>query len=141
MDLYRTSVLLHWLLSILIVGQALFWMIMRMSLRRGADSAERGRLLQIVNAARWPHVVVPYRWRLPLPWVTWATLALLVATGIVSMQFRGTPGEWLWGLKLVLVAAVIVVQALLTRRPSERLIGLNFVLVLAIVIMSGWTIR
>jgi hypothetical protein len=141
MDIYRASVLLHLLCSILLVGQALYWMIMLSSLNRQFAEPVAQRLLLSANAARWPHVIVPYAWRLPLPWVTWITLAILMATGFAAMIDRGTPGGPLWSLKLALLAAIVALQVPLTRRPSAVLIRVNFILVLAIIVVSGWTTR
>ena len=97
MDLYRLLSFAHLLFAVVLVGLALFWFIMLVALRQRFDTAETKRLLQVVNGARWPHVVVPYSLRLALPWVTWAVLAVLVASGVAILSFRGiSMGAWWW---------------------------------------------
>lgn len=142
MDAYRTFVYVHVICSVLLTGQALFWFIMRLALRQRFSLAETAHLLQTVNRARWPHVAVPFAWRLPLPWVTWLTVGVLAASGLALVQYRGGPPPGtLWWAKMSLFAAVLVVQLLVTRRPMPKLIGVNFALVLAIMLVSGWMIR
>lgn len=141
MDSYRLSVFAHLVFAVVLTGLALFWSIMLMSLRRSHEPPESQRLLGIVNAARWPHVAVPYAWRLPLPWVTWATIAMLVATGVIGLSYRGTPDSVHWWIKMALFTGIALVQALVTRTPSASLIRINFALVITTVIVSGWAIR
>jgi hypothetical protein len=142
MDAYRVFVYAHVVCSILLTGLALFWFIMLVALRQRFDKAETANLLQTVNHARWPHVAIPYAWRLPLPWVTWAIVGVLAASGIAILQFRaGAPPGQLWWVKMGLLAAVVIIQLLVTRRPNPKLIGLNFILVLAMMLVSGWMIR
>lgn len=69
---------LHLLGGIVVTGLALFWAIMGWSLSRVHDGAETRRLLQLTAAARWPHVGLPWKLRLPLP-VFGATALLVVA--------------------------------------------------------------
>jgi hypothetical protein len=141
-DGYRALVYAHLLCSILLAGQALFWFIMLAALRQRFDRQQAATMLQTVNGARWPHVVVPYALRLPLPWVTWATVAALVVTGLAIVHLRGGPMEGaMWWLKLVLTAAVAIIQIVVTRRPQPALIRINFGLVLAAMVVSGWTVR
>jgi hypothetical protein len=124
-----------------LVGLALFWFIMLMALRQRFDTAESTRLLAVVNRARWPHVVIPYSLRLALPWVTWVTLAVLVASGAVMISFRAAPtGAW-WWTKMALLGGILLAQLLVTRRPLVLLIRLNFLLVLGAVLVSGFVLR
>jgi hypothetical protein len=142
MDAYRLFVYAHVVCSILLTGLALFWFIMLVALRQRFDKAETAALLQTVNHARWPHVVIPYALRLPLPWMTWAIVGVLGASGVAILQLRGgVPSGQLWWLKMALLTAVVVIQLLVTRRPIPKLIGINFVLVLAMMLVSGWMIR
>jgi hypothetical protein len=141
-DGYRVLVYAHVFCSILLAGQALFWFIMLAALRQRFDQRQAVDMLQTVNHARWPHVVVPYALRLPLPWVTWATVGALVATGAALVHYRGgAPAGTLWWLKMALTAAVAVIQIAVTRQPRPALIRLNFGLVLATIVVSGWMIR
>ena len=89
MDTYRFSVLAHLFFSILLIGLALFWFIMRIALKRRFAAGDATRLLTVAQAARWPHVAVPYKWRLPLPWLTWAVIAGTWISGILIMNATG----------------------------------------------------
>jgi len=141
-DGYRVLVYVHLFCSILLAGQALFWFIMLAALRQRFDSQQATTLLQTVNHARWPHVAVPYAWRLPLPWVTWVTVGVLVATGAAMVHYRGgAPAGALWWFKMALTAAVAVIQVVVTRQPQPLLIRINFGLVLGTIVVSGWMIR
>ncbi len=141
MDLYRLLSFAHLLFAVVLVGLALFWFIMLVALRQRFDTAETKRLLQVVNGARWPHVVVPYSLRLALPWVTWAVLAVLVASGVAILSFRGiSMGAWWWA-KMTLLALILLFQLVVTRRPSEPLIRLNLLLVLGAIVASGLVLR
>jgi hypothetical protein len=142
MDAYRALVYVHLVCSVVLTGLALYWFIMRLALRQRFGEGETQDLLQIANRARWPHVAVPYALRLPLPWVAWAMLGVLVASGLMILQFRGgTPASALWWVKMALVAAVVGIQLMVTPRPLPKLIGLNLALVLAAILVSGWMIR
>ena len=140
MDTYRALVYVHVVCSVVLTGLALFWFIMRLALRQRFGEGEARDLLQIANRARWPHVAVPYALRLPLPWVAWVILGLLVASGLIIFQVRGGAGA-LWWVKMALVAVIVGIQLLVTPRPVPKLIGLNLALVLAAILVSGWMIR
>lgn len=141
MDGYRLSVFLHIVFSILLVGLALFWIIMQMALGRRGDAATAQRLLDIAQAARWPHVAVPQAWRLPLPWLTWGVILALCGTGVLAAALGRVPEGPLWWAKLALVAAIIVVQATMTGRARPALYRPWFALVLAAIPVSGWVLR
>ncbi len=141
MDFARAIAFAHILFSILLVGQALFWMIMASVLNTRYGALEADRLLQVANRARWPHVVVPLSLRIPLPWIAWLTLAAIAGTGAVGLVLRGFSGDWLWWTKLGLFAAIAIVQVPLSRHPGPALIRINFVLVIAAIVVSGWALR
>jgi hypothetical protein len=141
MDLYRLNVLIHIVFAILLMGLALFWFIMHTALGRRFAAAESTRLLGIAHGARWPHVVIPYAMRLPLPWVTWAVFLVLCVTGILSLAIRGTPAGALWVTKLALVVAIGIIQILMTRRLRPALIRIYFALVLATIPVAGLVLR
>ena len=141
MDLYRLSVFAHIFFSVLFTGLALYWIIMFTSLSRRFDAAETARLLGIAHRSRWPHVVVPLAWRLPLPWVTTATMVVLWLTGIVNSKLRGMPEGPLWWTKLGLFLALIALQVALTRRVSQAAVRINFALTVTMILVSGWVIR
>lgn len=141
MDLYRLSVFAHVLLSVVFTGLALYWIIMLTSLGRRFDAAETARLLGIAHGARWPHVAVPKRWRLPLPWLTTLVMVALWLTGIVNSRLRGMPEGPLWWTKMGLFVALIALQVALTRRPYATAVRINFALTLVMLPVSGWIIR
>ena len=141
MDLYRASVFVHILGAVGLVGMALFWFIMVAALKQKFDQKETGRLLLIVNSARWPHVGVPYRLRAPLPLATWAILGVLLLTGAIVGATQGFPANVFWWSKIGLLAVVIAVQLWLIRRPAPSLVRINFIAVLLIVVLSGLMVR
>lgn len=130
---------LHLVFTVLLVGYALYWAIMVVSLRRTFDPTETDRLLAIANRARWPHVVVPWRLRLPLPFMAWGFLGVLLITGLVLAAGYGF--DLVLGLKVALVVLFAVIHVGLTRRPAPALIVVNFALVLVIVVLSGLLLR
>ena len=141
MDVYRLSVFAHIFFSVLFTGLALYWIIMFTSLSRRFDAAETARLLGIAHRSRWPHVVVPLAWRVPLPWVTTATMVVLWLTGIVNSKLRGMPEGPLWWTKLGLFLVLIALQVALTRRVSPAAVRINFALTVTMILVSGWVIR
>lgn len=126
---------LHLVFTMFLVGYVLYWAIMVVSLGRDLAPPETERLLGIANRSRWPHVLVPWRLRLPLPLMGWGFLAMLVITGLVLMASYALGP--LLVLKVALVLLFALVQAALTRRPGRALIMVNFALALAIVVVSG----
>jgi hypothetical protein len=140
MDAYRIAVWLHIVLGITLTGQALFWMVMLAGLRQRFGAAGALPLLMDAKAARWPHVAVPQALRLPLPWVAWATLAVIIASGWFIGLTREPGGMW-WTVKLVLLAGIALMQLVLTWRPVAFAIIGNFLLTLAIMVVSGWMVR
>jgi hypothetical protein len=141
MDAYRLGALGHLLFAIVLVGQALFWFIMSVALRQRFDPAETERYLDIVNGARWPHVIVPYHFRIPLFLMSWLVMGLLVTSGALLLTFRDAPANALWWTKMMLLTAAVFVQWLLSRKPTASVIRANFVLVLAILVVAGLAIR
>ena len=99
------------------------------------------QLLGIAHRSRWPHVVIPLAWRLPLPWVTTLTMVALWLTGIVNSKLRGMPEGPLWWTKMGLFLALIALQVALTRRPYPTVVRVNFALTVAMLLVSGWVIR
>jgi hypothetical protein len=141
MDLTRITAFMHIFFSILLMGLALYWMIMVTALKKRYGADETARLLQVANHARWPHVIVPPARRIPLPWITWLTIAALIATGIASVLLGGAPGGALRWIKLTLVVAIICIQVLLTKQPRSRPVRINFALVIAVILVSGLALR
>ena len=129
----------HVVLTVFLVGYVLYWAVMVMALRRGRDPAETLRLLGVASRARWPHVGLPWALRLPLPFVGWAFVVILLASGLALLPGHGWSPLLL--LKLALFAAFAIIQVVLTRRPVPALIFANFALALTIVVLSGLLAR
>jgi hypothetical protein len=141
MDTYRLSAIAHIVFAVVLVGQALFWFIMLAALRQRFAAADVDRYFGVLSGARWPHVAVPYRLRIPLAGMQWLVIALTVGTGFLLLSFRDAPENLVWWVKMMLLTASVIVQMRLTLGPSAALIRLNMGLVLAIVVMAGWAIR
>ena len=142
MDAYRACVAAHLFLSVLLAGQTLYWLTMLAALRQKFPQHETARLLETVKAARWPHVLVPWRLRLPLPGVMALTLLAQLLTGAALMHLRGVaPQGGLWMLKWALVLAVTVLFGLLAARPRPLIIRMGFYAVLATIVTSAIVIR
>ena len=141
MDFYRASVVIHVLGAVGLVGMGLFWFVMATAIERRFDHTEARRLLSIVNQARCPHVIVPYRWRVPLPLVSWALLAVLLLTGGIVGLAVGWPSNASWWVKIGLLFGLCAVQVRLFRRPSRQLVHLNLAMILTIVVLSGLMVR
>jgi hypothetical protein len=141
MDVYRLSVAAHIFLGIILVGFGLFWLIMYTALGRRFDTRETSRLIEIAAASRWPHVVVPYRYRLSLHWLAWLTLFALWGTGVANAKLHGTPEGALWWAKMVLFVLLLGCQAFMSRASSPGLARANFLLLLLMVVISAWVIR
>jgi len=142
MDVYRLTVWAHLFFSIVLMGLALFWLVMDVSLRRRFDAAAADGWLKALKSARWPHVAVPWALRLPLPWLTWAIIAVLAVTGIASGKLIGrVPDGSLWVAKFALLAALLCTQAWLTWRPSRSIIRVNFVVVMLTIVASVAAVR
>lgn len=141
MDAQRLLVALHILLGIVLTGQALFWFVMNVALRREFNADQTLALLRSAQAARWPHVAVPWKLRLPLPLMGWATLALLFVTGLALLQLRGAPAPGAWHLKLAAIGGLVVVQVLMKRHPVSGLSKLNLLFALVAMASAALSIR
>lgn len=141
MDTYRLSVFVHLFFSLLLVGLALFWVIMGIALSRRFAPGEATRLLGVAQASRWPHVGVPYQWRLPLPWITWAVIAGAWISGFVSAMAIGRPLWTEWWLKWALLAVVTVLQLLMTLRIRPELFRVQLAALLVTIAVSAWLAR
>ncbi|MCS6877377.1 MAG: hypothetical protein N2038_04730 [Geminicoccaceae bacterium] len=129
---WQLAAFAHLSSAVLLVGYALFWAIMALALARDGQPEEVERRLGVLAAARWPHVLVPLRWRLPLPIVGWLLFAAAAGTGMLAgalsgLQARG-PAFW---LKIAAVGLLVAVHARLARRPHPvwALAGLPLALV------------
>lgn len=141
MDAYRAVIGLHIVLAIVIVGLALFWAIMLLALRQKFDATQTAHHLAQANAARWPHVVVPYALRLPLPYVMWGLLVLVSVTGYWLLQVQPRGGSPWLTIKLGLLAALVLLQIFVTRRPAPMPIRIILALAVLIVVVSALMVR
>jgi hypothetical protein len=145
---YLVESWLHLLTAILLVGNALFWVVMTIGVSRSGDPAESSRLLAVVNSARWPHVVLPRALRLPFPALAWTFLIVIGVTGVLLLQshsgtlgavVREAPADRFGGLmraKLALVGLLVLGQVQVTIQPRRWLALVNGGLVLAIITAS-----
>lgn len=142
MGLYQLAALAHLVLAILVTGYALFWAIMALSLRRTTGVAETEMHLATVAGARWPHVAVPWRWRLPLPMVGWALIGAAVLSGLLAGALGGPRelGAVFW-LKLLALALLAAVHLPLARHPRPLLAWLGLPIVLLILVLSVPLVR
>ena len=142
MGAYPLAALAHLVLAVLVTGYALFWAIMALALRRSPRAAESEALLATVAAARWPHVVVPWHLRLPLPLLGWLLLAAAIASGLLVGALGGPRelGLAFW-LKLAAVIAVLALHASLARRPRPVPAWLGLPLVLLVLVLSVPLVR
>lgn len=149
MGWYQIDALLHLVASLLVTGYTLFWAIMALALRRSASPREAQRLLGVVAQSRWPHVIVPWRLRLPLPLVGWLLIALAALTGALagllghSVAVGGLGGAMtpLLSLKILLFVGLVGGHALAMRRPQATLLYTNLLLAVAIVAISANLMR
>jgi uncharacterized membrane protein len=141
MDNYRLVVWLHILSAIVLVGLALFWVIMRVALRQRFDAEATNQWLKVAKGARWPHVLLPHALRLPLPLVAWVMLLVAALSGVCIISLTRLSGGGYWSLKLWLLAGVVLMQAIMSWRPIVPAIVLNLLLLLATMVASGWLVR
>lgn len=117
MGAWQLAALLHLVAAVFVVGYLLFWTIMALALGRDRAPAEVERHLAVAAAARWPHVLIPWHLRLPLPVAGWLLLVLAVGSGLLVGALRpaGDLGLAFW-LKLATVALLFGVHWPLARR-------------------------
>jgi hypothetical protein len=139
---YQLAAFAHLVLAVFVTGYALFWAIMALALRRVSSPAETETHLATVAAARWPHVLVPWPLRLPLPLVGWILFAAAIASGLLVGALGGPRelGLAFW-LKLAALLAVLAVHASLARRPRPLTAWAGLPLVLLVLLLSVPLVR
>jgi hypothetical protein len=92
MGSYQVAAFFHLVLAVLVTGYALFWAIMGLSLSTRFGPKEVLGHLDTVKASRWPHVIVPWKLRLPLPFVGWLLLGAIAVSGLATgyLSLSGT---------------------------------------------------
>jgi hypothetical protein len=143
MGSYQVAAFFHLVLAALVTGYALFWAIMGLSLSTRFGPKEVLGHLDTVKATRWPHVIVPWKLRLPLPLMGWLLLGAAAVSGLAT----GHLGTGIAGLtplyvaKLLLFMGLLAGHARLARRPTPAAGYLAFVLVVLILVASTLMIR
>ncbi|HUP00994.1 MAG TPA: hypothetical protein VM737_05670 [Gemmatimonadota bacterium] len=145
MTLYLLEVYAHLVSGVLLIGYALFWVVMAIGVGREGDS----RLLAVINGSRWPPAGLPRGLRLPLPWLGWAFLLALAVTGLLLLHIRGLTPDALFSaealagrfgrlmaVKLMLFGLLVLGHAAATFRPRRWLAFTNGGLALVIVLVS-----
>lgn len=108
---------LHLVGGIVVTGLALFWAILARSVGQVHDPVETNRLLEVAAGARWPHVVVPWKLRLPLPHL--AAMALVVVA-LIGFLLPASYGAAMLA-KLLATLGLLLCFAALARRPTPSL--------------------
>jgi hypothetical protein len=108
---------LHLVGGIVVTGLALFWAILGRSVGRVHDPVETNRLLQVAAGARWPHVVVPWKLRLPLPLLAAAALVVVALLGFLLPASYGAAML----AKLAASLGLLLCFVALGRRPTPML--------------------
>ncbi|MCS6780257.1 MAG: hypothetical protein NZ555_11215 [Geminicoccaceae bacterium] len=142
MGAWQLAALLHLVVAIFFVGYLLFWAILALALGRDRGPAEVERHLAVAAAARWPHVLVPWKLRLPLPVVGWLLLALAVGSGVLAGAASGSShlGFAFW-LKLAAVGLLFAVHLPLARRPRALWAWVALPVALLVVVLSVPLVR
>ncbi len=140
MDAYRLLVWLHVVLAVLAIGIALYWTIMRLSLARVASPARMRELLDVCASARWPHVAVPWRLRLPLPLFGLAVTAALVVTGLLAGG-RVEADVWFYAKTAVALPLLVILQLWLLRRRDDAATFGQLPLTLLLLLFSAAWVR
>ena len=134
----------HIVATVLLVGYALFWVVMTTTIREEEGPESMG-LLGLIQRGRWPPGGVPKPLRLTLPALGWAFLLALFLTGALLVVSGGrTWDAWLAGrsggwpvAKLTLFVLLVVGQAIATMRPRRWLAYVNGGLAMMIVLVSA----
>ena len=141
----------HLVLAVVLIGYALFWLVMAFAMRREGVDMDSGEMLSLVGRSRWPPFVVPYALRIPMLALGWILVLLMVASGVLLVRARG--GDWaqlasggFWGdrfgiivaTKAVLVLLFAVAHARLSVRPTARAALLGAILAWATICASAF---
>jgi len=124
---------LHVVGGVVVTGLALFWAIMGHALARAHDRTEAERLLGIAASARWPHVALPEKLRLPLPL---ASAAALIATGLIGLVLPAGYG-WAMLFKLLASLGLLLCFLALGRRPVPALGHAALALAVIVTVLSA----
>lgn len=139
MSLPLFLVWLHLIAAVLLTGFALYWLVLRLAPIPPGQGIERRELLAAAHAARWPHVGVPWKFRIPVPLLALLATLFLAATGLLLGDVAVDPG--LWRAKLAFVALLALVQLVFLVRIADWTIFAQLPLVLLIILLSAVALR
>ncbi len=139
MTAHLVLVWLHLVAAVVLTGLALYWTILRLALPRLGHGARTAELLAAAHAARWPHVVVPWKLRIPIPLLGLLVTLFLAATGLALGDAGADPG--LWRAKLAFVALLALVQLAFLVRIAGWTIFAQLPLALLITLLSAIALR
>ncbi len=136
----------HLVGAVLLMGYALFWVLILRATRAEYESAEAGRLESALGLFRWPPLSLPLS--ATLAGLGWLFLAFLVATGGVMVLFfpshplslsaaLADPQGRLMLFKLSMVIVLAVVHAAFMARPRRRMAGVCGALTVLVVAISS----
>ncbi|HMR30227.1 MAG TPA: hypothetical protein PKA13_05380 [Geminicoccaceae bacterium] len=141
MGLYQLAAFAHLVGAVLLIGYLLLWAIMGLALSRRFAPDEVRRYLGVVAAARWPHVIVPWRLRLPWPLVGWAMLAFMILSGALLLAIGPVGLDGVMWAKLVVVLLLVGLHHLYARRASPPVGYAGLALGLVVVALSAHLLR
>ncbi len=124
----------HLVGAVLLVGYALFWVIMAAGFRGEPDRAQGQRLRAVAARSRWPYLPRPLQ--PSLTGVGWLLQAAMAGTGLLLLAARGISGVMM--VKLVLVALVMGAQAALVEQPSPARLYVHGAAIVAVVVASAF---
>ncbi len=139
MDFHRLWVWLHLVSLVGLTGIALFWFLMPAGLARHAPPARTRELLEACRRARWPHVGIPERLRLPLPMMGLLVTAVVAATG--ALAGGEVAPDLLFRAKLAAFALLALLQATLLVGVRPALLRPQLALVLLALWLSAVWVR
>lgn len=141
MGLYQFGAFVHLVGAVLLIGYLLFWAIMGLALGRRFPPEQVRSYLDIVAAARWPHVGVPWHLRLPWPMVGWAMLAAMIVTGALLLLVGPVGFDGVMIAKLVVVVLLVGLHHGLAKRATPLLAYAGLGLGLVVVALSAHLLR
>ncbi|MGH6689338.1 MAG: hypothetical protein ACREF4_01465 [Gammaproteobacteria bacterium] len=134
----------HIVATVLLIGYALFWVVMTTAICKEEGQGSVG-LLNLVQRGRWPPGGIPKRLRPTLPALGWVFLVALFLTGALLLVSGGrTWDAWITGrsggwpvAKLALFVLLVTGQAIATLRPRRWVAYVNGGLAMMIVVVSA----
>lgn len=139
MNWYVIVLYFHLVGAVIFIGYVLYWVIMAISLHRVKSPSDVSSLMRTLAESRWPHVFVPFEWRITLPMLGLVICGFLLASGLALMASYGV--SLLLGIKVVVFILVLAFQYLLLKDRRELYMATSFGLTLFILAISALLIR